>query len=90
MVLKGSMSPRENSLDTINVKLGYIKDVQDEMKQDIKDLKVQVTDGYVSIGEFKNMDKRVTKIEDSIRWVSYLIIGIVITAVVGLVVMQGK
>lgn len=82
------MSPKDDSLSTISVKLGYIQKSQDEMKSDIKDLKTQVADGYVQVAEFKNMEARVTKIEDSIRWVSYLIIGIVITAVVGLVIIQ--
>lgn len=84
------MSPKEDGLSTINVKLSYIQKSQDEMKLDIKDLKSQVADGYITVSEHNNLEKRVVKIEDSIRWVSYLIIGIVITAVVGLVVMQGK
>lgn len=60
------------------------------MKSDIKDLKSQVAEGYITVGEYTNLEKRVVKIEDAIKWVSFLIIGIVITAVVGLVVMQGK
>lgn len=75
-------------LGSITTSLDYIKDAQDEMKEDIKELKASVEQGYVTKTEFQEMDKRVAKIEDAIRWVSYLIIGIVITAVIGLVIVR--
>ena len=65
--------------------LGGVKDDITEMKADLGKL----DEKYVSKPEHKALDDRVVKVEGSHQWLTRMVIGAVVLAVVGLVLSQG-
>jgi hypothetical protein len=65
------ISANENSINLINQKLDFIS-------EQIKDIKLLLTEGYVTKVEFDTHDKRICKLEDSISRVVWLILSPVI------------
>jgi F0F1-type ATP synthase assembly protein I len=69
--------------ETIETKLGRFEEKLDNLKASIDEIKQLQKENYVTKSEHLAIVARVAETEDSIKWISRLVIGTVITAVIG-------
>lgn len=78
----------EINFGIMSTKIDNIEGSIEGMRQDIKDLANKIDSNYVTRVEHVNLERRVVGIESSMSWIVRLIVGIVITAVLGLIVVS--
>lgn len=58
------------------------------VREDIKDLSDKLDDKYLTKAEHEETKKDVESLKDNVKWISRLIIGAVVTAILGFVIMS--
>lgn len=88
--VRASSNRNEVTLGVMGEKIANIDGRIMDIRKDIETLSNKIDDKYITRNEFEDTVREVDALRDNVKWIVRLVIGSVITAIIGVLLVSNK